>query len=71
MAKPSDKHPSVERHLERTAGRTTAITNDRCIPAPIGCGGPATVFDGEISKREYAISGLCQMCQNSVFGKGE
>ena len=70
MAKPSDKHPDIERLLERTAGRTTAITSDRCVSAPIGCGGPATKFDSELSKREYTISGLCQTCQNSVFGEG-
>ena len=71
MAKPSDKHPDIERHLERTAGRTTAINNDRCIPLPIGCGGPATDFDDEVSKREYTISGLCQKCQHAIFGEGE
>jgi len=26
-------------------------------------------FQDELSRREYRISGLCQDCQNKVFGK--
>ena len=26
-------------------------------------------FRNEISKKEYAISGLCQKCQDKIFGK--
>lgn len=32
------------------------------------CGGEAELFADELSKREYRISGLCQNCQNNVFG---
>ena len=68
MAKPSDKSKPITNFLESIFGRTSAITADRCIPAPIGCGGPATEFRNEISRREYSISGLCQACQDKVFG---
>jgi hypothetical protein len=71
MATPSDKNIGIERHLERTAGRTTAITSDRCIPEPYGCGGPADRFNDALSQREYTISGLCQKCQNAMFGEVE
>lgn len=27
-------------------------------------------FRDDLSKREYATSGMCQDCQDSVFGKG-
>lgn len=27
-------------------------------------------FVDKLSKREYMISGLCQNCQDSIFGKG-
>lgn len=51
-------------------GRREAIGAARCIPAPIGCGGSVSVqgFRDEISKKEFRISGLCQKCQDSVFG---
>ncbi len=68
MANPSEKSPEMEAYLEQQSGRTTAIKADRCIPAPLGCGGPATEFTDPLSRCEYAISGLCQKCQDSIFG---
>ena len=70
MATPSEKSRGIEDFLERQFGRTTAITSDKCIPAPYGCGGPATEFRDEGSRREYTISGLCQKCQDKAFGSG-
>ena len=40
----------------------------RCIQLPIGCAGPATQFRDDLSRTEYGISGLCQTCQDKVFG---
>lgn len=68
MAEPTKKAPEIEQLLESTAGRTTAIRSDVCIPPPIGCGGPAADFRDELSAREYRISGLCQNCQDEIFG---
>lgn len=65
MAKPADKSTEMEQFLEAVFGRTTAITNDRCVL----CNGPATEFRDEASKEEYAISGMCQKCQDEVFGQ--
>jgi hypothetical protein len=31
------------------------------------CGGEVVSFRDELSAREYAISGMCQGCQDSVF----
>lgn len=64
---PSHKNPQVEAFLQKVSNRTTSIRNDVCVPAPIGCGGPATDFKDEVSRREYTISGLCQKCQDSIF----
>ena len=47
--------------------REQAQTNSTCLPAPIGCGGPATEFTDERSRREYGISRFCQKCQDSIF----
>jgi hypothetical protein len=68
MPEPSKKNPAIEKFLEGAFGRTSAIRSATCVPAPAGCGGPATEFRNELSRREYAISGLCQNCQDSVFG---
>jgi hypothetical protein len=68
MATPSNTHPAVTKMLDRVANRTASIKADVCVPKPIGCGGPATQFRDELSQREYTISGLCQKCQDVIFG---
>lgn len=45
--------------------RRQSIIDDTCI----ACGLLVESFDDELSAREYTISGLCQACQDSVFGK--
>ena len=71
MAEPTFKTPQIADFLEATTGRTTAIKDDRCIKVPFGCGKAAISFRDDISRREYHISGLCQRCQDSMFGAGE
>lgn len=48
--------------------RPSAIKAAKCVPAPIGCGQPITGWRDSLSAQEYIISGLCQNCQDSVFG---
>ena len=46
------------------------IENGRCAAKPFGCGQPVNPtidFRDALSRREYNISGMCQMCQDSVF----
>lgn len=69
MAEPTKKSPGIAEVLEAFAGRTTAIQNNVCVRRPIGCGGPAHDFRDPESKHEYSISGLCQKCQDEVFGR--
>lgn len=40
---------------------------EKCI-CP-GCRQPIGKFRDKLSRREYEISGLCQKCQDGVFGK--
>ncbi len=68
MSKPAPKAPEIERLLEGFSGRTTAIEADRCVAVPIGCGMAAVDFKDDLSKKEYTLSGLCQTCQDSLFG---
>ena len=68
---PSKKSPAMENFLTSLLGgvsRTETIKGNRCVPAPIGCGGPAVEFTSELSRKEYSISGLCEKCQNEFFG---
>tara|TARA_B100001964_G_C14125849_1_gene550512 strand:- start:906 stop:1118 length:213 start_codon:yes stop_codon:yes gene_type:complete len=68
--KPSTKSFEIEAELANQFGfyRGIHIAADECVPQPIGCGGPALEFKDEVSKKEYTISGLCQKCQDKVFG---
>jgi len=68
MAIPSEKSSEMEQFLEKQFGRTTAITGDKCVSAPFGCGKEVQGFKDELSRKEYGISGLCQECQDSIFG---
>lgn len=43
-----------------------AMAEARCVKAPVGCGQKIEGFRDEVSSREYAISGMCQGCQDSV-----
>lgn len=63
MAKPSQKSEGMENFLEKAFGRTSAIESDTCTM----CKGEAKEFTDELSRKEYAISGLCQKCQDLIF----
>lgn len=69
MAKPTDKTEELEAFIDSITpnplGRKGSITNDLCAL----CIKPAVDFRNEISKKEYTISGMCQDCQDKVFGK--
>lgn len=43
--------------------RTESIQRSICVV----CGKPANVFHDGLSRKEYSISGLCQLCQDSVI----
>ena len=71
MAIPSEKLEGIEIVLQTIFGidRRETIRRDVCIPPPIGCGGPAKNFKDGVSRKEFSISGLCQKCQDAVFGE--
>lgn len=64
------KHPEIVKFLDELSlnlfgrSRSLAKAGNGCV----SCGKPATTFRDERSKKEYEISGLCQTCQNSIFG---
>ena len=44
--------------------RVLAIAGKGCVK----CGEAAVDFKDELSKKEFGISGLCQVCQDGIFG---
>jgi hypothetical protein len=53
------------------ADRLASIAAGNCVKPPFGCDQPVREFTDDLSRREYAISGLCQSCQDTVFGGEE
>jgi hypothetical protein len=70
MPGPSEKDPNIEAYLNKTfkIDRAASIKQGYCISPPVGCGGSADAFKDATSGREYTISGLCQKCQDRIFG---
>ena len=69
MSEPTNKSQEINTFLSSVMGRDReeTITQNQCM----SCGGRAMAFRDALSVREYTISGLCQRCQDSVFGGGE
>jgi hypothetical protein len=83
---PVIKSEELEKDLEGIFGvdRRETINKLKCIPQPYGCGRDVQArisiqrediekgaFRDELSVREYRISGLCQLCQDKIFGGPE
>ena len=47
--------------------RTVAMSNGQCVK----CGEFNLEFNDELSRKEYGSSGLCQCCQDIIFGTEE
>jgi len=60
------KHNQIEEMLSKLTGvsRVGAVAEASCVM----CKGEASSFRDPLSKKEYTISGMCQECQDSVFG---
>ena len=67
----SNKSPEMTEFLDQFSKaafgrtRTEAIELGVCVD----CGQPAKDFRDAISQKEYTISGLCQSCQDKIFGE--
>ena len=63
---PTVKAPEIDAALKSMTGvdRVAVINNDLCA----FCKNPALEFRGVDGCHEYRISGLCQTCQDQVFG---
>ena len=72
MSTPTDKSKIIDdmidrvlaEYREKCMNRNRDIMENKCV----GCDGNAVEFFDEQSRNEYSISGLCQRCQDDIFG---
>jgi len=69
MAKSYEMNVHLDSLSEGMFGRSRSdsIINATCVI----CGGDASSFRDALSSKEFTISGMCQACQDSVFGVEE
>jgi len=66
MATPTEKNPVIEEMLTTINGgrsRKAYIYANVCVK----CEGDARLFADAASRKEFAISGWCQHCQDEMF----
>mgnify|MGYP001160761563 FL=1 len=68
MSNKAEKSEVIENILENLSQRmgnprSEAFKNNTCVI----CGGSAVEFRDEPSRKEYSLSGMCQVCQDSFF----
>ena len=65
---PSKKSEEMERFIDSITpnllGRKGSIESRMCAT----CSKPVIKFKDKLSEKEYTISGMCQACQDSIFG---
>ncbi len=66
MPEPTVKSVAIEDVLTNISGkhRPTAIRNNECV----WCKDADTNFRDALSRKDYTISGMCQTCQDKVYG---
>jgi len=69
IIQPSDKAPSIDAMLTSVFGvdRVKTISGGTCVSCDAE-GIIASSFSDDLSRKEYSISGMCQSCQNDIFG---
>jgi hypothetical protein len=70
--KATNKAPEIEAFLSLLVNSHSSLTREETIEQGIcaSCEGDVlnTSFRDELSFKEFTISGLCQTCQDEVFG---
>jgi hypothetical protein len=69
---PSYKAPEIDALLKEIIfngkDRVEVIASGDCLTCDEARDLKATSFRDDVSRKEYAISGMCQSCQDDVFG---
>ncbi|MCI0564996.1 MAG: hypothetical protein MN733_41555 [Nitrososphaera sp.] len=65
-----NKTPEMQAFLNAFTRSVYGRERSKCIKEAVcvTCGGPAKNFRDPLSHKEFEISGMCQKCQNEVFG---
>ena len=70
--KATNKAPEIEAFLSLLINSRSSLTREETIEQGIcaGCEGDVldTSFRDPLSFKEFTISGLCQKCQDEIFG---
>jgi hypothetical protein len=69
---PTNKSNPIESMLTSVFGvdRVKTITESFCVSCDSKDNNAAS-FRDDLSRKEYAISGMCQSCQDDIFGVGD
>jgi hypothetical protein len=70
--KATDKNPTMDALLSSLMGKDRAevIRLGKCMSCD-RVGNIASSFRDDLSRKEYQISGMCQSCQDDIFGISE
>tara|TARA_R110002020_G_scaffold195094_1_gene396067 strand:- start:434 stop:685 length:252 start_codon:yes stop_codon:yes gene_type:complete len=71
--KANDKHDAIDALLSLATGgkdRYEVVRNGECMTCD-SQGNVSSSFSDDLSRKEYSISGMCQSCQDDIFGAGE
>lgn len=65
-----NKSPEMVAALDSITRKTFGFSRSDALKSKVcvSCGKNAHAFKDALSEKEYGISGLCQPCQDSVFG---
>ena len=65
-----NRSPQMQIFIDHTANRLfgRTLTESLQLRACTTCGKPVINFKDVLSRKEYAISGMCQECQDKTFG---
>jgi len=66
MKEATQKSQGIEKTLTAITGRDrrVCVRGSTCAT----CGGEASKFKDALSEKEFTISGMCQKCQDQIFG---
>jgi len=64
LKKPDENKPVFSIFPEKLK----AIKEGKCTGCDKPLKGVNTEFRNEVSRREYSVCGMCQACQDSIFG---
>jgi hypothetical protein len=66
MTRSQELQNFLNQYTKRAFGRT--MDESTAAGVCVTCGQPVGEFKDALSRKEFTISGMCQVCQDSIFG---